>query len=72
MCVNNHVCLTTRPYGIIFSLYWKMVPSKLHQLCYVYVGDDTTATTTDVITLNYFKADNQSMYIANYSCIVFI
>ena len=49
-----------------------MVPSKLHQLCYVYLGDDTTATTTDVITLNYFKADNQSMYIANYSCIVFI
>ena len=49
-----------------------MVPSKLHQLCYVYVGDDTTTTTADVITLNYFKADNQSMYIANYSCILFI
>ena len=29
----------------------------------VYVGDDATVTATDVITLDYFKANEQSAHI---------
>ena len=29
--------------------------------CFIYIGDDTT-TKTDVITINKFKSENESMY----------
>ena len=39
-------------------------------MCFSYAVDDYTTTDTDVITLNYFKGNNQSKSY-KYSCIYY-